>query len=84
LLALCYQLVQQRLRLLQIARVEAFGKPAVDRCEKVVGFGAAALVAMELGEADSGAQFPELGRLLHGDAQGFAIEFVGSLGMPLP
>jgi len=27
--------------------VEALGEPAVDRCEQVAGFGAAALVAVE-------------------------------------
>ena len=49
------QLVQQCLRLFQIGRIEAFGEPAVDRCEKVAGFGSAALVAAEPGEADGGA-----------------------------
>src|SRR5271155_2219767 len=29
-------------------------------------------------------EFPELGLLLLGDAQGFAIQFLGGLGMPLP
>ena len=76
------QLVEQRLRLFQIGGVEAFGEPAVDRREEIAGFGAAALVAAEPGEAHGGAQFPELGLLLLGDAQGFAIEFLGGLGMP--
>ena len=58
------QFVEQRLRLFQIGRVEAFGEPAVDRREKVAGFGVAALVAAEPGEARGGAQFPELGLLL--------------------
>jgi hypothetical protein len=31
------QLVEQRLRLPQIERVEAFGEPAVDRSEKIAG-----------------------------------------------
>src|SRR6266702_2801770 len=31
------QLVEQRLGLIQIGRVEAFGEPAVDRCEEVAG-----------------------------------------------
>jgi len=34
--SLC-QLVQLRLRLLQIERVEAFGEPAVDRSEQLAG-----------------------------------------------
>ena len=33
----CPQLVEQRLRLFQIERVEAFGEPAVDRSEKIAG-----------------------------------------------
>jgi hypothetical protein len=42
-----------------------------------------ALVAAEPGEARGGTQFPELGPLLLGDAQGFAIEFLGGRRMPL-
>jgi CRP-like cAMP-binding protein len=42
------------------------------------------LVAAEPGEAHRGAQFPEFGLLLHGDVEGFAIEFLGGLRMPLP
>jgi hypothetical protein len=64
--------------------VEALGEPVVDRREEVVGFGTAALVAPEPGKAGGGAQFPELGPLLLGYAQGFVIEFLGGLGMPLP
>jgi hypothetical protein len=36
---------EQRLGLLQVERIEAFGKPAVDRCEKIAGRGALALIA---------------------------------------
>ena len=32
------QLFEQRLGVLQIERVEAFGKPAIDRSEKIAGF----------------------------------------------
>ena len=78
------ELLKQRLCFLKIWHVEAFGEPAVDRREKLAGLGAATPVAAELGEAHGGAQFPELGLLLLGDAQGFAIQFLGSLGMPLP
>src|SRR5438132_986995 len=78
------KLVQQRLCLFQIGGVEAFGEPAVDRREEVAGFVAPILIAAEPGEADGGAQFPELGLLLHGDAQGFVIHLLGGLGMPLP
>ena len=51
--------------------IVTFGEPAVDRGEKVAGFGAATLIAAEPGKAHSGAQFPELGLLFRGDAQGF-------------
>jgi hypothetical protein len=64
----------------QVGGVEAFGEPAVHRREKVAGFGAATLVAAEPGETHDGAQFPELGTLLLGDAQGFAIQFLGGFG----
>src|SRR5262245_26344603 len=67
------QLVQQRLCFFQVGCVEPFGEPAIDRREEVAGFGAAALVLPETGEAHGGAQFPELGFLLLGDAQRFAI-----------
>src|SRR5262249_4247170 len=69
--------VEQRLCLFQVGGVEAFGEPAVDRREKIAGFGAAALVAAEPGEAWGAAQFPELGPLLRGNAQGYAIQFLG-------
>src|SRR6516165_11125267 len=77
------QLVEQRLCLFEIGRAEAFGEPAIDGGEKVAGFGMAALVAAETGEAHGGAQFPELGSLLSGDAQGIVIEFLGGLDVPL-
>ena len=73
------QFFEQRLRRHQVGRVETFGEPAVDRSEEVAGFGVAALVAAEPGEARGGAQFPELGLLLRSDAQGFAVQFLGSL-----
>ncbi len=76
--------VEQRFCFFEIGRVETFGEPAVDRREEVAGFGVAALVAAEPGEARSGAQLPELSLLLLGDVQGFAIQFLGGLGLPLP
>ena len=58
------QLAEQRLRLLQIERVEAFGEPAVDRSEKIAGLCTPALIAPEPRHAHCGAQFPGLGLLL--------------------
>ena len=78
------EIVEQCLRLFEVGGVEAFGEPAIERREEITGLGTAALVAAEPGEARSGAQFPELGLLLLRDAQGFAIEFLSGLGMPLP
>jgi hypothetical protein len=76
--------MEQRCCLLQVGRVEALGEPAIDRRENVARFLVAALVVAEPGEARGGAQLPELRLLLRGDAQGFAIQFLGGLGMPLP
>ena len=56
---------------------------AVDRRQKVAGFGVPALVPAEPGEARGRAQFPELGLQLLGDAQGFVIQFRIGFGMPL-
>src|SRR5262249_39090548 len=67
------KLVDQGLRFLQIGCVETLGEPAVDGSEEIAGFGVAALVAAEPGEARGRAQFPELGLLFLGDAQGSAI-----------
>src|ERR1700730_12241476 len=51
-------------------------------CQKIAGLCVATLVAAEPGEAHGGAQFPELGPLLLGDAQGFAIQFLGGVECP--
>jgi hypothetical protein len=64
--------------------IETFGKPAVDRSEKIAGFGVAALIGAEPGEAHSGAQFPKLGALLFGDPPGVAILLLSGLGLFLP
>src|SRR5215471_14158958 len=78
------QRIEQRPRLFEIGRVEALGEPAVDRREKVAGFGVPLLIAVEPGKAHRSPQFPELSLLPLGDPQGFAIEFLSCLGMPLP
>lgn len=78
------EFVKQLRRLFEIGDVETFGEPAKDGREEVASFGMAALVAAQAGKAHCGAQFPELGPLPLGDSQGFAIKFLGSLGMALP
>src|SRR5215467_6848445 len=67
------QLVQQRLRFLEVLRVETHGEPAVDRREKIAGFGALALVAPEAGEAGGDTEFPQLGALAPSDRERGAI-----------
>jgi hypothetical protein len=42
------QIVEQRLGVLKDRHVEAFGEPAVDRCEEIAGFGALAQELREL------------------------------------
>jgi hypothetical protein len=64
------QLLQQRLRLLPIARVEPFGEPAVDRSQGFARFLHLALVAPEARKAHGGAEFPGFGLLLACDREG--------------
>jgi hypothetical protein len=60
----CPQLVEQGLGPLQIERVEAFGKPAVDPSEKFAGLIPFALIAPQPRHAHRRAQFPGLCLLL--------------------
>ena len=57
------QLVQQRLRVLQDRRVETFGEPVVDGCEKIASFVALALVTPEPRKVKGHTQLPEFGAL---------------------
>ena len=61
------QLPQQRLRLLQIARVVALCKPPVNRSKQFGRLLRLALVTPEACEADGGAEFPGFGLLLAGN-----------------
>ena len=49
------QLVEHRLCVFEIGRVEAFGEPAIDWRQEVAGFGAPALLAPQPGDAHGGA-----------------------------
>jgi hypothetical protein len=51
------QLVEQRLSLLQVQRVEALGEPRPNRRQKSAGLAVPPLVAPEPGEAGGGTQF---------------------------
>src|SRR5262245_35175875 len=68
ILHLC-QLCQQRLRLLQIARVETLSEPPEHRSQQFARLLHLALVAPEAGEAHCGAQLKRLGILTLGDSQ---------------
>src|SRR5689334_14697457 len=71
------QLIEQRLGVFQIARVEAFGEPAVDRREETAGLAGPALLAPKPGEAGGGAQLPPLGALIVRDGQRSAVTNFG-------
>jgi hypothetical protein len=58
--ALQGELVQQRLRLLQIAHVEAFGEPTVDWREKIVSLVPLSLITPEARQASCRPQLPGL------------------------
>src|SRR5437899_2809674 len=58
------KLVEQRLRVLQIARIKPLGEPAVDRSKKLVSFLPPALIAPEPCHTHRGAEFPGFRLLL--------------------
>jgi hypothetical protein len=64
------QLLQQRLCLLQIARVKPFGEPLVNRGKQFARLLHLALVTREACEAQCGAEFPGFGLLLARDVEG--------------
>src|SRR6516164_9754283 len=63
------QLLQQRLRLFQIARIETLRKPPIGRSQQFARFLHLALVAPEACEAQGSAEFPGLCLLLTGDRE---------------
>src|SRR6202158_1173091 len=68
------QFRQQRLRLDEVARVEAFGEPGVERGEEGAGRIALGVALPESRQAGGGAQLERLGLLPPGDLQGLAEE----------
>src|SRR5439155_10695148 len=68
------QVLQQRPRVLQVARVEAFGEPGVERGEERAGRVTLALALPEPRQAGGRAQLERLGLLPPGDLQGVAEE----------
>src|SRR5262249_9447605 len=64
----------------EVARVEAFGEPAVDRGEQFARFGALALIAPQAREARRGAQLEGAGALLAGDGEGAVVAGGGLVG----
>jgi len=69
-----FQLAEQRLRVDEVARGEAFGEPGVERGEEGAGGVALALALPEPRQAGGGAQLERLGLLPPGDLQGLAEE----------
>ena len=61
------QLIEQRLRLFQIERIEPFGEPAVDRSKKIAGLIPLTLIAPEPRHAHRGTQLPGFCLLLTRD-----------------
>ena len=51
------ELVEQSPRLFQIGSIEAFGEPAVDRCQQIAGFGLPTVLAQQPGQAHRPPQF---------------------------
>jgi hypothetical protein len=71
--ALRAQLLQQRLRFLQIARVEAFGEPIINRRQQFARLLPFALVAPEAGEAHGCAEFRGFGLVVDERQQARAL-----------
>ena len=71
------ELVQQRLRVLQVRRVEAFGEPVVDGCEQRAGLVLFPLLLPEVGEVRGGAELEGLRLLRAGDVDGLAEQRLG-------
>src|SRR6266550_6441342 len=67
-------IVEQRLCVLQVARVEAFGEPGVERGEEGAGRVVLALALPEPRQAGGGAQLERLGLLPPCDLEGVAEE----------
>lgn len=65
------QLLDQRLRLLQVFRVKPFAEPVVDGRQRVARFLSFALLPPQASEACRGAEFPRFGLLLAGNVDGF-------------
>src|SRR5262249_22013569 len=63
------QLIEQRLRLLEVSGIKALCEPAIDRRQQRPRFGLLALLLPEATEAYGGAQFQRLRLLATGDVQ---------------
>ena len=59
----------QRRRVFRVGGVKPLGKPARDRRQELVGFGAPVLLDPKPGEIGGGANLPALGVLLAGDSK---------------
>ena len=75
--------VEQRLRLLQVWRVEPLGEPAVGWGEQVMHLSLPVLAAPQPGQARRGAQLPRPRALLSGDRDGTSEAKLGRDLVPL-
>ena len=69
-LVFCFQLLQQRLGILEISGIKPLGKPVVHRCQQIVGVLTLVLALPQAGQAGGSAEFPGFGVLVLGDCEG--------------
>src|SRR5262245_37395434 len=74
------QFLEQRFGFDEVARVEAFGEPGVDRGEEVARVRTLALIAPQAREARRGAQLERAVALLAGDGEGAVVAGGGIVG----
>ena len=82
------QFVKERLRLLQVGRVEALGEPIVDRGKQVAGLTVLVLTLPKPSERYRGSDFPLFGRLISRNGEcrtecNFGFAFSGQCGIDL-
>ena len=70
MIAILAPLLQQRLSLLDVSRVESLSEPVVDRRQQLIGFSALVLMLPQARQAHGSAQLQGLGLLKAGDVQG--------------
>jgi len=62
--------IEQRFGVFKVRRIKPLGKPVVDLCQQLVGFGLLALLLPQASEAGSSAKLPRFRFLLAGNLNG--------------